>query len=189
MDVLNRLVALHKPLGVYSIKEDTNIYRELSAYAQAFEELLGALAETEQEGFLLTAKEYGLENFESIYGPVMDELSEDKRRKMIFARCSLSISDFTSASLVKILKALGVEGTFREYPAVFRLTVHINGEYPLARRRFIAAQLKALLPAHLETDPVFEGFSFKDVDERGITFGEMEQKGMCWADIDIYCKD
>ena len=189
MDILNKLLNLHKPIGIYNIKEGGNIYRELSVYAEALTELSDKLLAVEKESFVLSAEDEGLAEIEKVFGASRDELEKEKRRKMILARFSLCSRDFTPASLSKIMDVLGINAEICEYPRQFRITFGIEGARSLAERKWIARELKNLLPAHLEADPVFEGFSFKCIDEASLTFGDMEQRKMCWADIDIYCKE
>lgn len=188
MNILEKLIKLHKPVGVYDIKEGGNIYRELSVYADALDELLQELETVQREGFILSAEDEGLSQIEQVFGGVRYDLAPTQRRSMIKARCSLSSGDFTPSVLSKFMDVLGIQAQVWEYPSVFRLTFRVEGEHPLSRRKWIASQLKALLPAHLEVDPVFEGFSFADIKKNNLTFGEMEKKAMNWADIDIYCK-
>ncbi|MBR2724688.1 MAG: hypothetical protein IKB72_04555 [Ruminococcus sp.] len=189
MDVLNKFIKLHKPIGIYHIKEGGNIYRELSVYADAFEELFAEIQKAEKEGFILLAEDEGLGEIERVFSALRSDLEKEQRRKMILTRYSLGGRDFTPSLLLKIMDVLGVSGKAQEYPKQFRITFEIEGEHSLERRKWIASELKKLFPAHLEIDPVFEGFSFMNIDERNLSFKEMEQSGMCWADIDIYCEE
>ena len=89
-----------------------------------------------------------------------------------------------------LLKLLGTEGIIEEYPEVFRVVVNLRERsYKLPERRWIKAQLEALFPCHLEVDPVFLGFDWGVSDKKALNFAQIEEKNMCWADIDIYGED
>lgn len=188
MDVLERLLKVHRPIGIYNIKEGSNIYNELSVYGAELERLEEEFNDLLNESFVPTASDWGLSRTEQIFGAVRDDLDVNLRRSMILSRYSLGNRDFTPDSVEKILKTAGVNGKTEEYPAQFRLVVHIEGEHPSERRKWITSQLLSLLPAHLEISPVFEGFSFGDSDSLGLSFREIDEKNMSWAQIDIYCK-
>ena len=187
MDKLIKLINYHSPIGLYNITEGSNIYRELSVYAEELERLEEEVYEVQRESFVSSAKTWGLSSLEQLFGSVRDELDTDFRRSMLTSRFSLQNKDFTPEALEKILQIAGISGKAEEYPRLFRLTVEVFGSYSLAKRKWITSQLRALLPAHLEVDPIFEGFSFSDSDSLGKTFREMEAKAMTWAQIDIYC--
>ena len=187
MNSLERLVSLHKGISLYNITEDSNIYRELSVYAEEFERLREKLKSILREGFVSTAEDEGLSIYESIWGAKRDELSAEQRRNMILTRLSLCEEDFTAERAEKLLDIVGIKGVIREYPQTFRITVEVEGIESLAKRKWIRNQLRLIFPAHLETDPVFEGFDWQKAEERALTFSQIEERMLCWDDTDILC--
>ena len=187
MKSLERLIKAHSPVGIYDIKNGGNIYSELSVYAQEFERLREELEIALCECFVPTSQAEGLMASERIWGSVRDDLPLYKRRSMILTRYALCEGDFTALAAEKLLKAVGISGEICEYPKQFRITVKVQGSESLAKRRWIREQLRSLFPAHLEVDPVFEGFDWKCADDLGLTFSQIEEKAVCWDDADIFC--
>ncbi len=187
MSVLQKLVADHKALGIYSITEDSNINCELKAYAEGLEMLRETLQEMEKEAFFFTANTYGLSAAERLWGAQRGDLTTQKRREMLLTRSAFGYDDFTPEGAEKVLKFLGVEGVIREYPRVFRITVDVSSQkLTEGQRNWIVSQLYGVFPAHLEVDAVFDGFEWDALNERNISFDDMENKNMLWSEIDVY---
>lgn len=182
-----RLTDAHKPLGIYNIRRGGNIYNELCVYGEELDRLQAELDKALRECFVSGAQDYGLDAAERVWGAVRDDLPLEKRREMILSRYALGCKDFTVSSVQKMLCALGVEGNIREFPAEFCVTIAISGQHTRAQMQWIRAQLRSLFGAHLEVTPVFEGFDWSDAEALGLTFADMENTGMCWDDVDIYC--
>jgi len=187
MSALKRLIDVHRPIGIYDIKEGSNIYGELSVYASELDRLEAYLQKACLEAFTALACDEGLSLSESIWGKERGELDTELRRSMILARYSLKAEDFGVKSLKKLLDVMGIEGQVLEYPRQFKVELHTLGSHTQAERKWIRSQAEALFPAHLDITVVFEGFSFEESDRKMNTFDNMESKNMCWSDIDIYC--
>ncbi|MBQ2824707.1 MAG: hypothetical protein IJF19_00405, partial [Clostridia bacterium] len=96
-------------------------------------------------------------------------------------------NDFTRQGLEKILGFMGVEGEILEYPQIQRICLDLRGgDYEDAQREWIVSQVQGLLPAHLEQDVVFSGFSWADSDDNGYSFAYMDGKGYTWLYIDSF---
>ncbi len=187
MSVLENLIRAHKPIGIYSITEDSNLSFELGAYGAGLELLQDELKEIEREAFFATAESYGLSMWEKLWGAQRSDLSVERRREMLLARSAFGYEDFTPEGMNKVLRFLGVEGTIKEYPHVYRVTVEIDSKnLTSGQRNWIWSQLQAVFPAHIEADAVFAGFDWNTAESRNLTFDSMEQKGMPWSSIDIY---
>ncbi len=187
MSVLEKLVRAHIPIGIYNISEDSNLYHELGAYAAGIELVQEDLEVLERETFAKTADSYGLSAWEKLWGAARSDLSISKRREMLLARLGFGYDDFTAEGMSKVLRFLGIEGTIKEYPNVFRATVDVDSkDLTQGIRNWIVSQLQAVFPAHIEADAVFPGFDWDMSDSRNLTFDSMEQRSMRWSEIDIY---
>lgn len=187
MKSMERLVNAHRPVGIYNIVQGGNIYNELLVYAQELERLREELEVALCECFVPTAQAEGLESAERMWGSVRDDLPLSKRRNMILTRYALSGGDFTAEAAEKLLTVVGISGRICEYPRQFRITVEVEDDVSLAKRKWIRNQLRSLFPAHLEVDPVFGGFDWNAAEGLGLSFAQIEQKNMCWDDADIFC--
>lgn len=175
------------PVGVYEITKDSNVYKELLVYSRELDRLYESAEEILREGFFETAESWGLERWERLWGNVRDELSLGLRRRMCTTRASYGFGGFTPEGMAQVLSFLGTEGIIEEYPQVYRIVVDLRQRaYKLPERRWIKAQLNEIFPCHLEVDPVFTGFDWQEADSKALTFKQMDEKNMSWADIDIF---
>lgn len=187
MSMLESLISKHSALHIYDITEDSNIHRELQAYAVGLELLTEELDTMLRECFFATAETYGLERAERLWGKVRDDLSLEKRRQMLITRSAFGYRDFTPDGIEKLLKFLGVDGTVYEYPYFNRITVDTNSaQLTQGQRNWIYSQLHSLLPAHLDIDILWGSFCFDDIDAKNLTFDRMDTAQLTWAEIDTY---
>lgn len=187
MNALNSLIKKHEPLGIYNITEGGNIHCELEAYAEGLDMLSNELDTLLTECFSATAESFGLEEREKLWGRVRDDLSTEKRRQMLLLRSSFSLADFTLNGAQKIVSFLGLDAQVQEYPRMQRLVIDVSKEgFTEGQKKWIRSQLDALFPAHLETDIVWQGFSFDDADSKNLTFDNIDEKSLPWSEIDTY---
>ncbi|MBQ9742432.1 MAG: hypothetical protein IJV88_02000 [Ruminococcus sp.] len=187
MTALDSMLCKLQPVGIYSLGEDSNIFRELSAYGESLDMVQDELNRLLGESFFATAESYGLERAERVVGACRADLPTEKRRNMLCVRWSYGGNDFTPEGVRKILTMLGVEGHIIEYPHVQRLSVELtDSNLTPGQRTWVLSQLRALLPAHLEVDALFGGFCWDVADARGLSFGEIDSKAYTWDYIDIH---
>lgn len=184
---LDSMIKKLSPLEVYDLSESSTVYAELAAFSVGLDAMRNTLSELLKEGFISTAEDFGIDNEEKLSGVVRNELPLEERRRMLIERRSLSVNDFTRKGLEKILSFMGVEGEILEYPTVQRICLDLRGgEYDDARKEWILSQAKELLPAHLEQDVVFSGFTWADSDDNGLSFAYMDGRDYTWLYIDSF---
>lgn len=187
MNVLDSLIERHRPLHIYDIRQGSNIYWELIAYAEGLQMLRDELDTMLRECFPATAESYGLEIPERLWGKVRDDLDRDKRREMLITRGSFGYDDFTPEGIQKLLRFLGVQGIVYEYPYINRIVVDTKGRnLSEGQKNWIRTQLESLLPAHLDIDVLWGTFCFDDIDNKNLTFDYMDTVSMTWSEIDEY---
>ena len=187
MIVLDSLIEKHRPLHIYNIEQGSNIFCELSAYAEGLQMLRDELDTMLRECFPATAEDYGLEIPERLWGKVRSDLETEKRRQMLIARSSFGYDDFTLSGIQKLLCFLGVEGVVYEYPLTNRIVVDTKGRnLTPGQKNWIRTQLESLLPAHLDIDVLWGTFCFDDIDDKNLTFDYMDSQSMTWSEIDEY---
>ena len=188
MNSFESMKAALSPIGIYNITEKSNIAAELRVYASELDRLYEEAEEILRESFYPTAEDWGLSRSERLWGKVRDDLPTDIRRQMLLKRSSIGYGDFTPTGIEKLLAALDAEGEVEEFPSGFRLTVNLqHRNYTQPQQKWIKSQFDMLFPAHLEVEPVFSGFNWAYADSRGLSFSQIEAKGMSWAEIDSYC--
>ncbi len=186
MSRLDSMVKSLSSVGLYSLKEGSFVKSELASYAAGLDILREELETMLRECFFSTAESYGLSRRERLWGKVREELSTQKRREMLTLRNSFGFEDFTPLGIGKVLGFLGVTGTFQEYPSLSRIVIDLSDkDYSQGERNFLLSQIRAVLPAHLETDIVFEGLDWSIIEEKARSFSQVEEKGFTWAQIDL----
>lgn len=187
MNILDSLITKHSPLHIYNIACDSNIFRELQAYAEGLEILKSELETILKESFYATAESYGLERAERLWGKVRDDLTTSKRRQMLITRSAFGYDDFTPEGVQKLLAFLGVDGVVYEYPKAQRIVVDTKeAGFTQGQKNWVHSQLNALLPAHLDVDVLWGNFCFDDIEDNNLTFDQMDANSFTWSEIDIY---
>lgn len=155
-----KLKKIHSLSGVYKVTAGSNIENELKAYSAGLDILTQALEEFERECFVDTACSYGLERRELMSGAQRDDLPIDLRRQMLLCRSYFGESDFTLEGILKVFEILGIEGSVVENPTQNKMVLKVKtGGLKKGQRNWILSQVAQLLPAHLETETIFEGAS------------------------------
>lgn len=186
MSSLSSMISKFAPLGAYRITPQSNVYKELCAYAVGLDMLCTELDTMLRECFFATAETYGLERAERLWGATRQDLPLSKRREMLLTRSAFGYDDFTPEGIRKLLKFLGISGVVSEYPQLQRIVVDLSEEdLSDGKRAWVTSQINDLFPAHLEVDLVFSGLDWADMDSLGLTFDAMEAKGLNWSEIDI----
>lgn len=179
--MINKLV----PLRLYNLQDGSIVYAELAAFGAGLDILRAELAELERESFIPTAQSYGIEIYEKLTGSIRSEIPIEKRREMLVSRYSMSYGDFTLKGFDKMLKLVGVAGEIEEGPLCNRIIVKVESEeYTAHEKNWIVWQINSMIPAHLDCDVVFSGFSWIDVDSSGNTFAQNDAKNLRWKEID-----
>lgn len=169
--------------GLYDF-QNTTVNCEISAYAVEIERLDSLLNRMLNEAFFQTASTYGLTNYELIYGPTMDNLPLNKRRDMLIKRESICRKDFTLSGFDKALTSFNLDYVIDEFPRFNRVMVYAEGDYTEAQKEWIRSQVEKILPAHLEWQVLFNSISWDELDEKDMTFTEIDALDMSWDDFD-----
>lgn len=184
MTAVESMIKKMSALKIYDISEDSEIYRELCCYSVALDEHRQMLQEVLDECFIATAVDYGITNRESISGNVKSEYSIEKRREMLHLRSSIGDNDFTLQGFDRIMKCLGVSDyQITERYNFFEIYIHIKGDYSKVERKWIEKEINKILPAHIKGFIYFQGMSWKEIDNKNLTFSEMDEKDYKWSYI------
>lgn len=180
---LERLQQALRPLGVYRIKNEGLLFAELSAYAAALSLLDEKMSGLEREAFISTAEDEGLSKRERLFTNEKQSVSLLDRRHMLLYRAAVKRSDFTVSALEKALTAAGMRAAVYENPGgtVAIHCIELIGRYDEATAKKAAEEF---LPAHLNFVFDFRRMKWSDVEAQSLTFSQMDQKDMTWAQID-----
>lgn len=174
-----------EPLGIYNISEGTNIFAELSAYAEALDRHRDNMDTVLRECFISTSESYGLEIREKVFGQLRGSYTDSKRREMLSLRWGLGDGDYTRAGLDRFMASLGVESySLQELYGTYTIVVTISNTFTDAEAKWIEIQIKQFMPAHLTVNVYYGGPTFSEIDADNLTFSAFDNQNRTWAEID-----
>lgn len=139
------------PIGIYKLDNDSNVYKELVAYAEVLDELFAELDEMIREYYIDTAENYGITRRELIMGPERTDLSIEKRRQMLKVReqavgLSCTVKDFENILLSYGVGRVALTEHFSEqkYELTFLDGSQINN------KRWVSERIVKDFPLHLD---------------------------------------
>ncbi|MEE0869644.1 MAG: hypothetical protein U0L70_07620 [Ruminococcus sp.] len=137
-------------VGIYSIDENSNISKELSAYSEGLDSLFENLDIMTKEYFIETAENFGIERREKFLGKEKEEYSTEKRREMLMLQEQNMGGKCTPDAFCDILRSCGLtDFTFTELPTSFRLSITINDTLSPEQKKIVTERINLEFPLHL----------------------------------------
>lgn len=137
-------------VGIYSIDENSNISKELSAYSEGLDSLFENLDIMTKEYFIETAEDFGIERREKFLGKEKEEYSTEKRREMLMLQEQNMGGKCTPDAFCDILRSCGLtDFTFTELPTSFRLSITINDTLSPEQKKIVTERINLEFPLHL----------------------------------------
>lgn len=183
MTILENMVKHLIPLQLYKLdKENTNVYKELSVYANAFEQGVAEANMLLKEMLITTAEDYGLSQREKIWGLPRTELTIEERRKAIIERFCINYSDCTLKAMQNFLISLGVQGKITEVPSKYRIYIYVeNGStFSISVRKYINEQAGLFFPAHIEVFLDYRVADWNKLDNNRTMFNTYDNLNYTW---------
>jgi uncharacterized protein YmfQ (DUF2313 family) len=138
------------PTGLYRLDGTTLVDKELQAYAEVLDPLYEDIKTLQNESFTATASDYGLRYHELALGVIWPAVTEEERRKTIFALGSVRAGGCSKAAFEKLLADLGITAELTEDAAARKLTISVKKE-PLSDKEAWEQVVGRFVPAHIET--------------------------------------
>ena len=137
-------------VGIYSIDENSNISKELTACAEGLDSLFENLDAMTKEYFIETAEDYGIGRREKYLGKERAEYSTEKRREMLELQEQYMGGKCTPDAFSEILRSCGLtDFSFVEQPTSFKLTVIINDTLSQEQKKIVTERINLEFPLHL----------------------------------------
>ncbi len=142
--------------GIYSVTEDSNIRKELKAYAEGLDRVFDELKIMERECFIETAESYGLSERERFVGVDRSEESLEKRRELLETAEQLR-GDCTVVSFEKMMRGYGVENfNFSEHPTGNYMVINIYDKFTVEQQVVIRNRVNDDFPSHINVTVYFK---------------------------------
>lgn len=151
MMVLDSMLEKLLPLGLYDLDEGSNVFAELSAYAEALQRHKDNTNEVLRECFISSSESFGLDDRESLIGFTSgSDFDTADRREMLILRKSINENDFTVSGFTKMLRSFGVASyQLTEHPSQYSINVAINGIITNDKKAWIESQIMKIIPVNM----------------------------------------
>jgi hypothetical protein len=178
------LTELLRPLGVYDLRSGSFSGAELQALGAAMDAVAAGTALGLREGVVMTAEDTGLDMVEQLfrYRPAAATVAD--RRAAIAGLMMVGGDSFTLTALRRCLRGCGVEALVEETDTAGVVRVSFPGimGVPAGFDR-VQIIIEDILPCHLEIDYDFRFVTWGELEDHGVTWGQLE--GMTWTEIEI----
>ncbi len=185
MSCTEELIALLRPLGVYSFREGSFSLGELQALGKALDELETWAQTAQRESIVLTAQAEGLERMEELFRHGAVEQDTEARRKAIAVFLQIGGDSFTAAALNRCLRACGVPCTVEETGEVNRVKVWFPGVMGVPEGfSWMRAVIEVILPCQLGIFYWFRYCTWQETEQYRLTWGALN--AMSWTAWMLY---
>lgn len=184
-DCVGRMRELMRSTGLYSLDSGGLVEAELLSYATVFQQFEQQLQTTAGEAIPITANAEGLAVWEQLLGQERSDEPVSKRREMIIYALSTQPNDFNMSGMVRALRSLGIETVITENRPEESLTVKVTG-FSGAVHDYdkLKLDVRAILPAHLETHFEMSSFTWDEFDQKDLTWDEFETNDFTWDEFE-----
>lgn len=190
MDLLQNMLRLLRPTGLYRLTGDTLVDYELMAYEKGMNIALEELEILERELFAQTALDYGLALREELFGIRQNHaLPLEERREILHYSEMVSERDCTRADLERALRSMGLSVEIVENPEGESLQV-IGTAYTglLTDAKDILQGAQQLLPAHLEARLTLELVTWDRWEQMDFTFDQLDELDTTFEQLQLICR-
>lgn len=183
MSSLQKMIDLLRPTGLYRFSDDSNVLKELSAYAAGLDLLNKAFDELEKEAFVQTAQSDGLKFWERLFHLSFIEDDFALRQQRLLGLLSMADDALCKKELVDQFALFGATVTIAENISDQKLTVSGVGHIGSHRdMRDIVAEFESIWPAHMGGTLDINAGTWYYWDGCGITFETWGNSGYSFND-------
>lgn len=142
-----------EPLGIYDIKDGTEINLELKVYADELDRIFDKLNEMTKECFIPTAETYGIINREEFISKEKSNLSLEKRRELLISAEKITGIDATPEGFNEFLRSCGLaDFLVRELFTSRRINLIIHDALNNGEKKLLEQRVNAYAPAHIDVN-------------------------------------
>ncbi len=173
---------LLRPMGVYKL-EDSYLGAELECIGAAMDRVEAELERVQREMCLTTARAEGLEQMAKLFARRPAAHQPEQLAQALAALSRIGGDSFTCGALNNTLAGCGLNATVRETDRVNTVDVRFP-DVPGIPEEFdrIRVLVEEILPAHLLVRYLFWYQSWKQVEERNMTWQQMQE--LNWDDLE-----
>ncbi|MCH5201992.1 MAG: hypothetical protein J1F17_02190 [Oscillospiraceae bacterium] len=186
MKSYNRLNRILSSFKIYDC-DNTFIKGELLAYSAGVDFVDNELKTMEREYFVNTSQDYGISEREKLFDSIERPSSIADRRKMLINALSLNRTDFNREGMIKYLGRFPTNFSIEEKYSTNTLTIEMNRNgWVIENLKHIKDSVNRFFPAHIQVNILVTGIMWQEIEEKNMTFKEMEDRNWNWTTIDKY---
>ena len=175
------------PVGIYRVRKEGLIYKELAVYADSLDMISKWVDMLIKECFVETAEDFGLTSFEKLVGPERGDLELSERRDMIQSLINLTVNDNNVEGIKRFFRTIGVRCDIEECPKIQNIYIRPSEvDIGAEERKYIRKKAEQFLPCHNTFTIDFRKAEWRDYDGYGKTFGEIDKLNLTWKDFEEY---
>lgn len=182
MNCLQSMVALLRPMGVYSLAPDSMVYYDLMSCYAGLKLIEDELAALRQEGFIQTAQSDGLRIWEEVIRSTATESgSLQARQEVVLYTLSRMPWDFNHSGLVRVLRSLGLTCAITEDISNVAVRVEVQSySGSLKNYEDVLKRVGEVLPAHVGITLNMGEVTWALFDAQEQSFDERDTADLAW---------
>ena len=185
MNGTDALVALLRPLGVYTFREGSFSMAELQALGQQFDALHAEAERVLRESIVLTAEDEGLSKREALLLWRADAKGVEARRRALVGFLQIAGDSFTLDAIGKCVAACGAACIVEETGTPNEVRVRFPNVMGIPEGfERICRIVEMILPCQLRIDYVFCWCTWGQTQEYGLTWNDLGT--MTWNEWQTY---
>lgn len=184
---MQSMCALLRPVGAYSLREDSLVYIELLSYYAGLRLVEEEIALLEREGLVPAAEGFGLKTWEHIIrSTALTSSSADDRRQIVLYTLSRMPGDFNLEGMLRGLHSIGLTCTVEENVAAQTVSVVVSS-YAGTLRAYedVLARVVSILPAHVNVALDIGALTWEQLDIMDWSFNEQDARDETWDEFEL----
>ena len=187
MSVTDALVALLRPLGVYTFREGSFSMAELQALGSQFDALKAETERVLRESIVSTAEGEGLSLREAMFPWRAEADSAEMRRRALIGFMQIAGDSFTLDAINRCMAACGAECVVEETGTPNEVRVRFPNVMGIPQGfERICKIAEMILPCQLKITYVFCWCTWEETERYGLTWEDLG--AMTWDEWQVYRK-
>lgn len=179
------LAELLEPLGIYDLTSGAGA-AELELIGEKLDEIFSELAELEEEILPLTAGDYGLLSYESLFPYRTVFTSSEDRRRAVMALMRIRNGCFTPETIAATIAGCGVNAQVRESEKAMTVEVSFPDNWGIPEGiEALKERVESILPCHLAIEYVYLYSDWGRIMEAAGTWQQIEALCPTWKELEI----
>lgn len=186
MKQITHFVNLLKPLGLYNLKPDSFVYRELLIYSEEMDYLHQKLQEIKGSLFVKYATPNQLAYFEQQLAlPTQNNIPTQTRKQIISDYLSTDCNAFTLNRITQSIQSCGMHISIAENFVKHKIQATILSNPYHIPHEVALRIIKRFLPVHMELEITNQGVTWDELDKTNTNWTTWDNLDFTWNEFDV----